>query len=81
MELETLKIWNLWSEKYVNVTGTAQIVPSRLPPGNLNKVKVDLVELTQIIKRRQKSDGIKYLQRLNRSCKMKDGKPNSHQSG
>ena len=54
MELETLKIWNLWSEKYVNVTGTAQIVPSRLPPGNLNKVKVDLVELTQIIKRRQK---------------------------
>ena len=65
MELETLKIWNLWSEKYVNVTGTVQIVPSRLPPGNLNKVKVDL---TQIIKRRQKSDGIKYLQRLNRSC-------------
>ena len=68
MELETLKIWNLWSKKYVNVTGTAQIVPSRLPPGNLNKVKVGLVELTQIIKRRQKGDGIKHSQRLNRSC-------------
>ena len=68
MELETLKIWNLWSEKYVNVTGTGQIVPSRLPPGNLNQVKVNLVELTQIIKRRQKGDGIKHLHRLNRSC-------------
>ena len=48
MEFETLKIWNLKAEKYVNVTGAkAQIVPSRLPLVKLNKVKVDQVRLTQ----------------------------------
>lgn len=51
MEFETLKIWNLKAEKYVNMTGVrAQIVPSRLPLVKLNKVKVDQVRLTQIRK-------------------------------
>ena len=51
MEFETLKIWNLKAEKYVNVAeAKAQIVPSRLPLVKLNKVKVDQVRLTQIRK-------------------------------
>ena len=52
MEFETLKIWNLKAEKYVNVTDRceAQIVPSRLPLVKLNKVKVDELRLDQIRK-------------------------------
>ena len=57
MEFETLKIWNLKAEKYVNVTGCeAQIVPSRLPLVKLNKVKVDELRLDQIRKGEKKTE-------------------------